>query len=146
MLILTGVHTWVISNTKYQPSIYSNVRYSKYGNTAILQKDGEEPVRVRIPKGINLGAETNVQAAIANADEYGMILGKGKRPMLNKDKTEFLRDAKGEIMFSNENLTPEDRAVLKKYQRDALDEMGSYGSQFVVPSETENDKFKPFAF
>jgi hypothetical protein len=124
----------------------TNVRYSKYGNTAILQKDGEEPVRVRIPKGINLGAETNVQAAIANADEYGMILGKGKRPMLNKDKTGFLRDAKGEIMFSNENLTPEDRAVLKKYQRDALDEMGSYGSQFVVPSETENDKFKPFAF
>lgn len=124
----------------------TNVRYSKYGNTAILQKDGEEPVRVRIPKGINLGAEANVQAAIANADEYGMILGKGKRPMLNKDKTGFLRDAKGEIMFSNENLTPEDRAVLKKYQRDALDEMGSYGSQFVVPSQTENDKFKPFAF
>lgn len=124
----------------------TNVRYSKYGNTAILQKDGEEPVRVKIPRGMNLGAEQNVQAAIANADEYGMILSKGKRPMLNRDKTGFLRDSKGEIMFSNENLTSEDRAIISRYQREALNEMESYGSQFVVPSQTEDNKYKPFAF
>jgi hypothetical protein len=124
----------------------TNVRYSKYGNTAILQKDGEEPIRVKIPRGMNLGAEQNVQAAIANADEYGMILSKGKRPMLDRDKTGFLRDSKGEIMFSNENLTSEDRAIISRYQREALNEMESYGSQFVVPSQTEDNKYKPFAF
>ena len=124
----------------------TNVRYNKYGNTAILQKDGKEPVRVKLPKGINLGAERNVSAAIANADEYGMILAKGKRPMMNADKTGFVRDVKGEIMFTNENLTPDDRMRLKQFQRQALNEMESYGSQFVRPSETETDKYKPFGF
>lgn len=124
----------------------TNVRYNKYGNTAILQKDGEEPVRVKLPKGINVGAEHNVSAAISNADEYGMILSKGKRPMLNKDKTGFVRDYKGEIMFTNENLTQEDRMVFRQFQRQALNEMESYGSQFVRPSETEADKYKPFGF
>ena len=111
-----------------------------------MQKDGEEPVRVKLPKGINIGAEHNVSAAIANADEYGMILGRGKRPMLNKDKTGFVRDYKGDIMFTNENLTPEDRMVIQRFQRQALNEMESYGSQFVRPSETEADKYKPFGF
>lgn len=122
----------------------TNVRYSKYGNTAILQKDGEEPIRVKIPKGVNLGAETNVQAAIANADDYGMILGRGKRPMVLDGR--IVRNAKGEIMFTSENLTPEDRAAFERYQRDALNEMSSYGSQFVVPSTTKNDEYNPFAF
>lgn len=122
----------------------TNVRYSKYGNTAILQKDGEDPIRVRIPKGVNLGAEHNVQSAIADADDYGLILGRGKRPMVLNG--EIVRNAKGEIMFTNENLTPEDRAVFDKYQRDALNEMSSYGSQFVVPSVTKNDEYNPFAF
>lgn len=124
----------------------TNVRYNKYGNTAILQKDGEAPVRVKLPKGINIGAEHNVSAAISNADEFGMILSKGKRPMLNKDKTGFVRDYKGEIMFTNENLTQEDRMVFQQFQRQALNEMESYGSQFVRPSETEADKYKPFGF
>lgn len=124
----------------------TNVRYNKYGNTAILQKDGEEPVRVKLPKGINIGAEHNVSAAISNADEYGMILSRGKRPMLNKDKTGFVRDYKGEIMFTNENLTQEDKMVFRQFQRQALNEMESYGSQFVRPSETEADKYKPFGF
>ena len=124
----------------------TNVRYSKYGNTAILQKDGEEPIRVRIPRGMNLGAEQNVQAAIANADDFGKVLARGKRPMLSSDGTRFIRDAKGDIMFTNTDLTPEDRAIFSQYQRSALNEMGSYGSQMVVPSETEHEKYKPFGF
>ena len=124
----------------------TNVRYSKYGNTAILQKDGEDPIRVRIPRGMNLGAEQNVQAAIANADEYGMVISRGKRPRLTKDGTAFQRDKNGQIVFSNENLTSEDIAVLRKYQKQALNEMGSYGSQMVVPSETEPEKYNPFGF
>lgn len=124
----------------------TNVRYSKWGNTAILQKDGEEPIRVRIPKGMNLGAEQNVQAAIANADEFGEVLYRGKRPMLDRDGSGFLKDVKGEIMYSNEDLTREDRILYSGYQRQALNEMGSYGSQLVVPSETEPERYKPFGF
>ena len=66
--------------------------------------------------------------------------------MLNKDKTGFVRDYKGEIMFTNENLTQEDKMVFRQFQRQALNEMESYGSQFVRPSETEADKYKPFGF
>ena len=145
-----GKNGWKNVDTKNASDLngykVTNVRYSKYGNTAILQKDGEEPIRVRIPRGMNLGAEQNVQAAIANADDFGKVLARGKRPMLSSDGTRFIRDVKGDIMFTNADLTPEDRAIFSQYQRAALNEMGSYGSQMVVPSETEAEKYKPFGF
>lgn len=127
----------------------TNVRYSRYGNTAILQKDGEEPVRVKIPRGMNLGAEYNVGAAITQADDFGDVVRRGKVPMIRKDNKggfELVKNAKGEIMYTGTNLTPSERAYFQQLQRGALNEMGSYGSQMVVPSETETDKFKPFAF
>lgn len=124
----------------------TNVRYSKYGNTAILQKDGEEPIRVKIPVGINIAAEGNVSSAIANADEFNAVLRKGLRPKTTSDGTALLKDSKGNIQYTNEALTPEDRALISRYQREALNEMGSYGSQIVLPSETDNETYKPFAF
>ena len=121
----------------------TNVRYSRYGNTAILQKDGEEPIRVLLPPGITKWAEEKLNDNIQDADEYGIILYKGKRPMFDNND-EFLRDAQGNIMFTNEDLTPADRARIAIEQRKALNEMGSYGSQIVVPSETEHEKYSPF--
>ena len=123
----------------------TNVRYSKYGNTAILQKDGKEPIRVKIPKGINLGAESGIQTAIANADIYGAVLDRGKRPIFDREGN-IIMDVRGEIMYTNDDLTREDRFLLEQRRRRMLDEMGSYGSQMVVPSETEHEKYKPFGF
>lgn len=124
----------------------SNIRYSKYGNTAILQKDGENPIRVRLPKGIHLGSESNINTAIANADDWGLILSRGMRPKTNAQGTALLRDTDGNIQFTSTPLTEADRVLFTQYQRDALDEMGYYGSQLVVPSKTKDEEYTPFNF
>lgn len=127
----------------------SNVRYSKYGNTAILQKDGKDPIRVELPVGIHLGAEHNIASAISNADDWGVVLDKGKRPMTtvgSNGKLVLAKDAKGNIMFTNNPLTDEDKIVFSHFQDNALNELGSYGSQLVVPSTTSNEEYKPFGF
>lgn len=124
----------------------SNIRYSKYGNTAILQKDGESPIRVRLPKGIHLGSESNISTAIANADDWGLILSRGMRPKTNAQGTALLRDTSGNIQFTSTPLTEADRVLFTQYQRDALDEMGYYGSQLVVPSKTKDEEYTPFNF
>lgn len=124
----------------------SNIRYSRYGNTAILQKDGENPIRVGLPKGIHLGSESNINTAITNADDYGLILSRGMRPRTNASGTALLRDANGNIQFTSTPLTDADRTLFTQYQRDALDEMGYYGSQLVVPSKTKDEEYSPFNF
>lgn len=124
----------------------SNIRYSKYGNTAILQKDGESPIRVKLPRGIHLGSESNISTAIANADDWGLILSRGMRPKTNAQGTQLLRDTNGNIQFTRTPLTEADRVLFTQYQRDALDEMGYYGSQLVVPSKTKDEEYTPFNF
>lgn len=124
----------------------SNVRYSKYGNTAMFYKEGEDPIRVRLPKGIHLGAERNIKTAIDNADDWGLIISKGVRPKTNAQGTELLRDANGNIQFTNIPQTEADQVIFKKRQRDALNDMGYYGSQLVVPSKTKDEEYTPFNF
>lgn len=123
----------------------SNIRYSKYGNTAILQKDGEDPIRIKLPKGIHIAAEENIQAAIANTDEWTEILYSGKRPVISPDGR-VSRDKKGNIVYTKEPLTADDIAIIQRNQLDALNTLGSYGSQLVVPSVTKNEEYSPFGF
>lgn len=123
----------------------SNIRYSKYGNTAILQKDGEDPIRIKLPKGIHIAAEENIQAAIANTDEWTEILYSGKRPAITPDGR-VSRDKKGNIVYTKEPLTADDIAIIQRNQLDALNTLGSYGSQLVVPSVTKNEEYSPFGF
>lgn len=123
----------------------SNIRYSKYGNTAILQKDGEDPIRIKLPKGIHIAAEENIQAAIANVDEWTEIINSGKRPKVTADGR-IQRDARGNIVYTNTPLTSEDLSIFQRNQYDALNSLGAYGSQLVVPSTTENETYKSFGF
>jgi len=122
----------------------TNIRYSKYGNTAIIQKNGSDPIRIRLPRGINKTAEDNVSIAIANADDYGEILEKGKRPHVSNGN--IMRDTKGRIMYTGFDLTEDDVLRFNKLRRDALTEMSSYGSQFVIPSDTKDEQFNPFPY
>ena len=129
----------------------TNVRYSKYGNTAILQKsDGSgDPIRVALPAGIHKGAETNVSTAIRNADDWGHILSTGKRPKMSTNSKGIpyvQKDRSGNIIYTSDPLTDEDRAVFLRLQDEALSDMGSYGSQFVVTSKTKAEEYEPFNF
>lgn len=124
----------------------TNIRYSKYGNTAILQKDGEDDiVRVRLPKGIHLASESRVSSAISYADTYGEILHRGMQPKL-RSNGDVVRDRNGNIQYTNTPLSNADRVVIERNQRDALDEMNSFGAQLFVPSTTETEKYGDLSY
>lgn len=124
----------------------TNIRHSRWGDTAILQasKSGKnEVIRVKVPKGINIGAETNVRNAISNADYWGSILHKNRRPMIDRSGN-IATDTKGNIIYSNSPLTEADKIDLKRKQDAALQDIYGYGSQTVVPSVTSNEKINPW--
>lgn len=124
----------------------TNIRHSRWRDTAILQssKSGKNDViRVKIPKGINIGAETNVRNAISNADYWGSILHKNRRPMIDRSGN-IATDTKGNIIYSNSPLTEADKIDLKRKQDAALQDIYGYGSQTVVPSVTSNEQISPW--
>ena len=123
----------------------TNIRYSKYGNTAILQNDDHDVVRVRLPKGIHLASESRVSSAISYADTYGEILHKGMQPKL-RSNGDVVRDRNGNIQYTNTPLSNADRVVIERNQRDALDEMNSFGAQLFVPSTTETEKYGDLSY
>ena len=143
--------TGSISTDDLKDYTVTNVRYSKHGNTAILQKkDGSgNPVRIMLPAGIHIGAESNVATAIRNADDWGLILDTGRRPRLTVDKhgqPSVQKDRKGNILYTADPLTDEDRAVFNDLYDEALSDIGSYGSQIVVPSQTKEEEYELFNF
>lgn len=124
----------------------SNIRYSKWGDTAYFQSNKEgknEVIRIKLPKGIHVGVETNIRDAISNADYWGNILHTNKRPMVNRNG-KIVTDTKGNIMYSNTPLTEADKIDLNRKQESALQDIYGYGSQAVVPSVTSNEQISPW--
>ncbi len=124
----------------------TNIRYSKYGNTAILQstKEGKnEVIRVQMPAGVNLGSESNVKDAIYNADYWGSILHENKRPKIDR-KGNIMTDSQGNILYTSTPLTQADKIDLKHKQEEALQNLYGYGSQAVVPSKTSDETINPW--
>lgn len=124
----------------------TNIRHSRWGDTAILQssKSGKNDViRVKIPEGINIGAETNVRNAISNADYWGSILHKNRRPIIDRSGN-IATDTKGNIIYSNSPLAEADKIDLNRKQESALQDIYGYGSQAVVPSVTSNEQISPW--
>lgn len=123
----------------------SSKRISKHGNTMFIQpKDGEGKVfRVRIPQGINITSESNVAGSIQAADDYQAVINTGKIPRQDSNGR-FIKDSKGNIIFTNTPLSEEDYIVLLHEQQKHLKDMGRYSSTIVVPTETETFKQKSF--
>lgn len=135
-------NTEEIKETDLANYTVSNIRYSKYGNTAILTADGKPTLRVRLPS-INPTAQGNVFQSINEADMYGEILDKGLRPKLDANNY-VVTDKQGNVQYTKDPLTQNDRLKFLNLQDQALSDMGSYGSQIVVPSKTETEVYKPF--
>lgn len=124
----------------------SNVRYSKWGNTAYFQSDKEgknELIRIKLPKGVNIGVEANIKSAISNADYWGDILYKNKRPKIDR-KGNIMTDSHGNILYTSTPLTQADKTDLKHKQEEALQDLYGYGSQAVVPSQTNTEQINPW--
>lgn len=124
----------------------SNVRYSKWGNTAYFQSDEEgkdELIRIKLPRGVNIGVEANIKSAISNADYWGDILYKNKRPKIDR-KGNIMTDSHGNILYTSTPLTQADKTDLKHKQEEALQDLYGYGSQAVVPSQTNTEQINPW--
>lgn len=124
----------------------SNVRYSKWGNTAYFQSDKEgknELIRIKLPRGVNIGVEANIKSAISNADYWGDILYKNKRPKIDR-KGNIMTDSHGNILYTSTPLTQADKTDLKHKQEEALQDLYGYGSQAVVPSQTNTEQINPW--
>lgn len=126
--------------------VATNIRYFKNGDTAILQSTQEgknDIIRIQIPRGMNIGAETNVRSAITNADYWGSILSGGRQPVITANG-KIATNANGNITYSDIPLTEADKVVLKRKQNRALQDIYGYGSQTVVPSQTTNEQINPW--
>lgn len=146
----SGKKGW--SKTKYytkedlQNYVITNIRYSKHGNTAILQSTQggkDDVIRVKLPEGIHTEAEKNVKRAIYNADYWGQIIDKGYRPKRDS-RGAFVTDKYGNIQYTNVPLSYEDKIVIDNKREQALSDIYAFGSQIVAPSTTKDEEISPW--
>lgn len=116
--------------------------------TGFLQnKDGSGEVqRVLIPSGINTTAETRTNTATLEARDYQEVLNKGKRPVFieNRDGSiSIKKDSNGNIMYTKQDLTPEDSINLDNLQKDALVDMNKNVMQLLLQSKIKGFEYTP---
>lgn len=124
----------------------TNVRYSRYGNTAILQSDKEgknDIIRIKVPKGINIGAEINVDSAIGNTEDWNNILQTGKKPIITSDGR-IAKDSNNNIVYTDIPLSESDIIVARQKRSNSVQDIYGYGSQTVVPSQTTSEQINPW--
>lgn len=124
----------------------TNMRPSKFGSTAILQSDDDDKndiIRIKVPAGINLGAEENLNSAIYNINHFEGILNTGKQPVLDNNGN-IATDLNGNVIYTNNPLTDADKLVFKGKKDKALQDIYAFSSQIVVPSQTSNEQIKPW--
>lgn len=122
----------------------SNVRYSQYGNTVILSKEGETPIRIKIPDSLNREVQKDVigfAKAIADLTEIKTAAREsGKLPLLDSEGT-IVRDESGKIKYTNRRATEADIAAFDKQITEARGMMDYFGAQIVRlhKSKTEEE-------
>lgn len=122
----------------------SGISYNKNGVTAILTGPELKTIRIKIPKTIALGNQTNIAEAIKGADQMTAIINTGRVPqtVVGYDgQSRIKTDKNGNVVFSTAPLSPEDILNFEGKRDEMLDIMGLYGSQLFVPSKTETETY-----
>ena len=132
-------------NTSGEKAAYiSDVRYSKDGDTAMLNIPGKNPVRIKLPTGLHSTAQENVHRSLMNEHLYSLALQKGLRPKMVNNR--ILIDKKGRIVYTPVKMTNADKARLEQLRNQAIEEAYMYGSQYVVTSGSPKEKNNSFNF
>lgn len=112
-------------------------------NTAIVYQPEKDPVRIKLPAGLNPAAEANIASYGSFYKDYTNIVHKGKVPVFTTNsngKQVVAKDANGRIKYTDRNLTDADMYKIIPM----LDNSGSgivwNQHQLVVPQYTENYK------
>lgn len=133
----------------------TSLNYSRMGTTAIIHtKDSKGKItgqyRILVPQlNMNPTMATDLQNSIANADDFGAILAKGRKPEIYYDvegNMRYKKDENGDIIFTNIPLTQADIKWLENKQDGELENMGIFGSQLVVPSSTKDEQYEVINF
>lgn len=133
----------------------TSLNYSRMGTTAIIHtKDSKGKItgqyRILVPQlNMNPTMATDLQNSISNADDFGAILAKGRKPEIYYDvegNMRYKKDENGDIIFTNIPLTQADIKKLENKQDRELGNMGIFGSQLVVPSSTKDEQYEVINF
>lgn len=113
-----------LKNDKYK---VTDVRFSPYGNTVMIENDKGEVKRYRMPAGINPRNESNRDIMMQRALAYQNIVTSGKLPSGSLATQEEIADAQ------------------LRYQ-EAIQEAYLYHSQIGLTNQTEEQKFNPYGY
>lgn len=112
-------------------------------NTAMVYQPEKDPVRIKLPAGLNPAAEANIASYGSFYKDYTNIVHKGKVPVFTTNsngKQVVAKDSNGKIKYTDRNLTDADMYKIIPM----LDNSGSgvvwNQHQLVVPQYTENYK------
>lgn len=132
----------------------SQQRGSNAGQTAMMQTPEGSRVRVLIPTNMNpslLSPPTksggnyfigNIPASFNRIDVYNEILDTNKMPMTD-DKGRIVTDEKGNIVYTNKDLTDEQRYIFEERLATEWDANSQLFGEIYVTNKTESRKIKP---
>lgn len=117
-----------LKNEKYK---VTDVRFSPYGSTVMIENDKGEVKRYRMPAGINPRNESNRDIMMQQALQWQNIAVSGTYT----DKSGRSRQA-----------TPEEIAYAQQQYAATLQEAYMYHSQIGLTNQTEEQKFNPYGY
>lgn len=134
--VITGVEGYLKNGRDF--SGRSEVQYQ----LTLVPKNSKEgdAVYVRLPAAtVSPTVESNTSRAIRGMQIYGEILHKGYRPQI--DDNGIIRvNRQGQIVFTNNKLTPEEVIKYKTYLQNSKNEYGYGVTQFVRFAESNTTK------
>lgn len=113
-----------LKNDKYE---VTDVRFSPYGNTVMIENDKGEVKRYRMPAGINPRNERNRDIMMQRALAYQNIVTSGR-------------------LSSGRQATQEEMADAQLRYQEAIQEAYLYHSQIGLTNQTGQQKFNPYGY
>ena len=118
----------------------TSVRPSVYGMTAYLQAKGKEPLRVIVPKGVNIANIDASQYNMSEATKLNRLAQSEYLPAADEDNN-IIYDDEGNVVFTNSPMTDAARIYFSNQARQALIATGSNAGSLVRPSKAETIKY-----
>lgn len=112
-------------------------------NTAMVYQPEKDPVRIKLPAGLNPAAEANIASYGSFYKDYANIVHKGKVPVFatnSNGKQVVAKDSNGKIKYTDRNLTDADMYNIISILDNSGDNVVWNQHQLVVPQYTENYK------
>ena len=112
-------------------------------NTGLVYQPEKEPIRIKLPEGLNVTAEANIGSFGAMYNDLNEVMRVGKKPETTRNRDgsiSFVKDKNGNIKYTNSSLTPADLYSFNNQMNYSGDQFSYNVYNLVVPSKTEDYK------